>query len=214
MPRQMSSRARGWCARTEPTFPAINEFRMSCDHYYANPHDLELKKFAVVYHVDNFNVRVHKLIENVYRLLGLVVDVDPTRRPAPGELSFREEVRNGLRERKLPTIMKALSAFEENRWIKEAVKARNLFVHQYREELGWSQLFPRDRFREPEDSIARAIRRMDQATDLDRYAARKIADLSNTLEVVRVFRDRLFQIFLENVPRLGSEVGEGREKKK
>lgn len=190
----------------------INEFRMSCDHYYANPDDLELKKFAVVYHVDNFYVRVHKVVENVYRLLGLMVGVDPALRPAPGERSAREAVRGRLRERKLQAIIKPLGAFEESRWIKEAVRARNLFVHQYREEPGWSRLHPRDRFQEPEDSMARAIRRIDQATDLDRYAARKIADLSKTLEAVRAFRDEFFQIFQENVPRLASRRGESHQK--
>lgn len=183
---------------------------MACDHYYSNPDDLELKKFAVVYHVDNFNVRVHKLVENIYRLLGLMVDVDPTRRPAPGDPSLRESVRSGLRERKLQRIVKLLGSFEGNRWVQEAVKARNLFVHQYREEHRWSRVFPRDRFREPEDPMTRAIRRIDQATDLDRYAARKIADLSKTLEAVRAFRDELFQIFQENV--LASEIGERHQK--
>ena len=46
----------------------IGEFRMACEHYYVGPSFLRLKKFAVVYHVDNFYVRVHKLIENVYGL--------------------------------------------------------------------------------------------------------------------------------------------------
>jgi len=192
----------------------INEFRLAYDHYYSNPDDLELKKFAIVYHTDNFYVRVHKLIENIYRLLGLMVDLIPTRRPRPGEPSLRESVRSGLRERKLQKIVRLLGSFEGNRWIQEAVKARNLFVHQYREEREWAQLFPQDRFREPEDPIARAIRGIDQATDLDRYAAQKIADLSKTLEVVRDFRDKLFNTSQENVPRLAREVGESGERRK
>lgn len=190
----------------------INEFRMACDHYYSNPDHLELKKFAAVYHVDNFYIRVHKLIENIYRLLGLTVDVDPTLRPAPGDPSLRGEIRGGLRERKFQAIMEPLAAFEKNKWIKAAVEARNLFVHRYREEHGWSQLQPKNRFREPGDSMARAIRRIDQATDLDRYAERKVADLSKTLEAIRLFRDKLFQIFQEKLPQLASASGKTESK--
>jgi hypothetical protein len=119
---------------------------------------------------------------------------------------IRESIRSGLRQRKLQSIAKLLESFEGNKWVNGAVKARNLFVHRYREECAWSQLFPQNRFQEPDDPMARTIRRIDQATDLDRYAGAKIADLSKMLEVVRAFRDKVFKAFQENLLRLARDV--------
>lgn len=114
----------------------IDEFRMAYEHYYSGSSFLRLKKFVVVYNVDNFYVRVHKLIENLYRLLGQLVDLDPGRAPKPGEPSFRKQVR---------------------------------------------------------------VRRIDEATDLDRYAARKVDELSRTLEPIRVFREQIFHVLLDKL---------------
>lgn len=91
----------------------IGEFRMACEHYYVDPSLLRLRKFAVVYHVDNFCVRVHKLIENVYGLLGLLVGLDPSRIPVPGESSFRKQVRDRLDERRLRPVIGVLDSLEE-----------------------------------------------------------------------------------------------------
>ena len=190
----------------------INEFTFTSDILYARPGDLELKKFAVVYHADNFYVRVHKLIENIYRLLGQVVGLDPKRRPSAGDPSLRDQVRSALAKRKLQGIIQILRSFEENRWIQRAVEARNLFVHHYREEPEWPMLTPSRRFREPEDPMARDLRRIDQATDLDRYALRKAAGLSRTLREIRRFRDRLFDFLHDEYRRL-LPAGEARTQK-
>jgi hypothetical protein len=170
----------------------ISEFRMACDQYYADVTRLELKKFAIVYHLDNFYVRVHKLIENVYGLLAHVAGLDPDVRRGKGEAPLRSQVRSGLVKRKFGAIAERLRRFEENRWIREAVGARNVFVHRYRDEPEWPMLHASHRFREPEDAMARSVRRIDQATDLDRYAARRISDLSLTLRVIRQFREEIF----------------------
>jgi hypothetical protein len=169
----------------------INEFQAAHETLYRDPDNLELKKFAIVYHVDNFYVRVHKLIENVYRLLALAVGLDFTRRRRQGEPSLRKEVREGLSSRKLQKVFDCLRTFEENKWVHRAVEARNLFVHEYREESEWPMLHPRDRFQEPEDPMARYLRRIDQGTDLDRFAARKANELSQALRATRRFRDRI-----------------------
>jgi hypothetical protein len=178
----------------------INEFQLAHETIYHDPENLELRKFAVVYHVDNFYVRVHKLVEDIYRTLALVVGLDPTRRAPQGELSFRERVRRGLHKRRLTAISESLRAFEEDKWVKRAVDARNLFVHQYREEPEWPMLHPSERFREPDDSLARDLRRIEQGTDLDRYAARKADELSKTLRAIRRFRDHLLQVLCDALP--------------
>src|SRR5882724_1882551 len=43
----------------------IDELGMSYQLHYGEPEALARKKFAVVYHTDNFYVRIHKLLENV-----------------------------------------------------------------------------------------------------------------------------------------------------
>lgn len=184
----------------------IDEFRMAYEHYYSGSSLLRLKKFAVVYHVDNFHVRVHKLIENAYGLLGLLVGLDPGRGPVPGEASFRKQVRDRLDEWRLKPIIGALDSFGKNELIKKAVKGRNLFVHQFREEHEWPLLGPEARIREPleqevlkeEDPLAWEVRRMEQASDLDRYAAGMVDELSRTLEQIRVLRQELFQVLVDN----------------
>lgn len=184
----------------------LNEFTTAYEVLYRDPEHLGLKKFAVVYHTDNFHVRVHKLRETVYRLLALVVGLDHTRRPAPGDLSHqREQVRNGLHRQQLRVIAEALRAFESNRWIKQAVEARNLFVHKFRNEPEWPMLGPAARLHEFEadpDDLAEEIRRLTESDDLDRYAERKAEDLLQTLETIRTFRDSLYEVFLDELVKL------------
>ena len=175
----------------------VNEFQQAYERLYQDPENLELKKFAVVYHLDNFYVRVHKYVEIIYRILALVVGLDPTRRQRPGELPFRERVRNGLGMRQFTVVSESLRKLEDDKWIKGAVDARNLFVHQYREEPEWPMLHPGDRFSEPEDPLARDVRRIEQGTDLDRYAARKTDELLKTMRAIRRFRDKLYNILHE-----------------
>lgn len=182
----------------------LNELKTAHEVLYRDPEHLALKKFAVVYHADNFYVRVHKLVENVYGLLALMVGLDHSRRPSPGELSRKEPVRRGLERRRFGAIAAALRAFEENRWVKEAVEARNLFVHQYREEPRWPMLAPEGRLREFEggqDAAGELVRGL-EARDLGLYADRKAEELLETLGVIREFRAKLLAILEEEVASL------------
>lgn len=190
----------------------IGEFRMACERYDEEPSLLRLKKFAVVYHVDNFYVRVHNLIENVYRLLGVLVDLEPGRVPVPGESSFRNQVRDRLNDRRLEPIMRVLDSFRKTELIKKAARARNLFVHQFREEQEWPMLGAEARLIEPleqevlkrEDPLAWEVRRIEQASDLDRYAARMVDELSRTLEPIRMLRHEFIQVLGEKIDELPS----------
>lgn len=66
-------------------------------------------------------------------------------------------------------------------------------------------LGPEDRIREPleqevlkeEDPLAWEVRRMEQASDLDRYAAGMADELSQTLEQIRVLRQELFRVLAD-----------------
>lgn len=163
-----------------------------------------LLRNSLVYHADNFYVRVHKLVENVYGLRALTVGPDHSRRPAPGELSRKGQVRRGLERRWFRPMAAALRAFEENRWVKGAVEARNLFVHQYREEPRWPMLSPESRVREFEggqDAVGELIRGL-EAGDLGVYADRKAGELLETLGVIWEFRGKLLAIFEEEVASL------------
>lgn len=182
----------------------LNEFKTAYEVLYRDPKDLGLKKFAIVYHTDNFHVRAHKLIENVYGLLGLVVGLDPTKRPAPGDPQLREQVRNSA---KPEAIVSRLNAFQGNSWMKQAVEERNRFVHRYREEpeWEWSMLAPVSRTLELEhndDIMARELRQMAEPNLLDGYADRKADDLLQTLEVIQNFRDDLEIAFLDEFVKL------------
>ncbi len=182
----------------------LNEFKTAHEALYRDPEDLALKKFAIVYHADNFYVRVHKLVENVYGLLALTVGLDYSRRPVAGERSRKESVKRGLERRRFGAMAAALRAFEENQWVKGAVEARNLFVHQYREEPRWPMLAPEGRVREfegGEDAVGEEIRRLTEADDLDRYANRKAEELLETLGVVREFRMEVLAVLEDEVAR-------------
>jgi hypothetical protein len=179
----------------------INEFAMAVHTHYAEPRDLELKKFAVVYHTDNFYVRVHKLIENAYGLAALTVGLDPEQKPSRGERNFRRRVREALGRANLHGIRRVLEEFVANPQIDQAVTARNRFVHFFREELDWAMLSHADRFQEPDDPMARDVREIAQVSQLDIYAEGKREELVRTLTVVREFRDSL----LDEASRMDSD---------
>src|SRR5438128_9725047 len=76
----------------------VDELRTAYQVLYEAPEHLARKKFAVVYHTDNFYVRTHKLLENV---LALSVGLDLDAKPTPGMPSRRENLRNALAFRRL-----------------------------------------------------------------------------------------------------------------
>lgn len=178
----------------------INELLLGYQVLYHEPEDLALKKFSVVYHTDNFHVRVQKLIDNVYRLLALVVGLDPTRKV--GTKETKEQVSQGLYRLRLEPIAEALRDFERNEHIKQVVEARNLFVHHYREE------HPESRLHEVTagDTVAEQVRRLTEAGDLDRYADRKANQLERTLNAIQRFRDRFDNVFTDELSKAVSAL--------
>lgn len=159
----------------------LNEFRTAYRLLYRDKKDLALKKFSIVYHTDNFYVRVHKLIEDIYALLGLTVGLDPKRKPRAGTLSRRQQVWQVLNQPGLGTIASTLRGFENYRLVKRAVEARNMFVHLYREEpqheWRWAMLAPVSRlqeFTEDPDEIEAELRRVSEPEHLDDYADQKL----------------------------------------
>lgn len=187
----------------------LNEFETAYRVLYRDPPMLALKKFAIVYHTDNFHVRVHKLLENVYGLLGLLVGVDPAERPDRREPPKRQRVSEALDPRK----RKILQEFEGNGLVRHAVEARNRFVHLYREEpktakgfeWRWAVLGPESRIREFQggpDEISEELRRITDASVADDYADAKVKELVRTLEVIQTLRDELYNVFLSDVTDL------------
>lgn len=170
----------------------INEFTMAYRCYYSQPEDLELKKFSIVYHTDNFYVRVHKLIENTYGLLSVMLGMDPTRRPDKKEPGLREQVRERLKQTGLLQVWKIIAAFEGNDAVLQVVKARNLFVHRFREERKWPMLGAGRRYQDDDDSMAKDIQEIEQLPQLDNFAKQKFDEFVAVLDIIRDFRDRLF----------------------
>jgi hypothetical protein len=184
----------------------INEFLIGYQLLYERVEDIALKKFSIVYHIDNLYVRVRKLIENVYGMLALTVGLDLGKRVSFGDK--REHVRNAVYRLRLEQVAKTLRDFEDNEHVKQAVEARNLFVHHYREEPKWTILHPESRLREltPKDTVGEQVRVMTEAGDLDRYADRRADDARRMLYAIRRVRDRLHEVLTEALSKVVSEL--------
>lgn len=176
---------------------------------YQGGEHLSLKKFSIVYHTDNFYVRVHKVIEDVEALLALLGGVDPARRPRKGDPSRREAMEKALKTVGRLTSLQTLRQVRENTLIKEAVEARNMFVHLYRHEPDsewrWAMLAPEARIREYDhgpDVLAEELRRLAEPEHLDNYADERANRLLETLRVIQEFRDRLYGVVLRDVAEL------------
>ena len=182
----------------------LNEFSMAVE-MYSEPESLPIKKFALVYHTDNYNVRVHKLVANLFVLLAYTCKVG-RRTPEDPEGPFRSLVIRNLRECGLGGVAQRVRAFQGSKYIMPAVDDRNRFVHSYRVEPEWPSLRPTERYDDTEDELAVKIRQIDQTTDLDRYAKRKVGELTKALEAIRTFRDDLFQLFLKRYDDLTAHV--------
>lgn len=187
----------------------IHELYTAFEALYADPDVLFRKKFAVVYHIDNFYVRVHKFMDNTYLLAEKVAGFNWESRRE--DRPTRKQVKDALRLRKLSSVSRALETFEKNKWIRQAMEARNLFVHLYRDEPNWRILLsPEGRFYESiggyEDLEAERICQITESPELDRYAELKAEKLLQTLSVIREFRDQLRNAFAENLVQLASTM--------
>lgn len=184
------------------------EFKTAYQVDYQGGEHLSLKKFSIVYHTDNFHVRVHKMIENIEALFALLGGVDPTRRPRKGEPSRRELMETALGTERRVTL-RLLRQFRENDLMKRAVEARNRFVHLYRDEPDvewrWAMLAPAARIREYDhgsDKLAEELRRLAEPEHLDGYADEQADRLLEALRVIQLFRDRLWGFLLQDVAEL------------
>jgi len=90
-----------------------NEFILSSRSFYREASELNVRKFVILYHVDNFNVRLSKLVDNIHGLVGLTEKgADLTVYQTLGE------VRRRLDEFKLAAL------------VRSALRDRNRFVHE------------------------------------------------------------------------------------
>jgi hypothetical protein len=160
---------------------------------------LHLKRFSIIYHIDNFYVRVHKLINNLYTLMSLMVGLQPRKGESRGEFKTqREDLGRALRRRGIATMAELLDGFERNPLIVRAREARNLFVHGYGAELvpKWEATLGVEARLGGDvsegDEIGRLIRQITQDEDLTRFGDERADELLQTLMVIRDFRDRLY----------------------
>jgi hypothetical protein len=186
----------------------LNEFKQSYEVLYRAEH-LALKKFSIVYHADNFNVRVHKVNESVEALLALLGGIDPKRRSRRGEPSRRELVEDALKRDGRGAALKLIRRFRERPPITRAIEARNVFVHIYRDEpeCDWrgAMLTPADRIRHlqrADDPFERGLRRIVDTPHVDAYADTQADELLAALEDVRQLRDDLYGVLLGDLSAL------------
>lgn len=173
----------------------LNEFKTG----YQLAQTLNAKKFSIVYHTDNFNMRIYKLMEDVEALLALVGGREPRRAPRKCEPSRREFVEALLKEQGLASILHLLRRFRERPLVKAAIEDRNRFVHSYRDEPDhewrWKMLVPAARLRdygETADQLAKELKRLAEPALVDDYADAKADVLLDTLREVQEFRDALY----------------------
>lgn len=186
----------------------LNEFKVSYEVVYRAEH-LALKKFSIVYHTDNFNVRVHKVNENVEALLALLGGIDPKRRSRKGEPSRRELVEDALRGDNRRSTLDLIRRFRERPPIKLAIEARNAFVHIYRDEpeRDWrgGMLAPAARIRDhgsAHDPFEQELRRLVDPPHVDAYADAQADRLLEALQDVWQLRDDLYGVLLGDLAAL------------
>jgi hypothetical protein len=179
----------------------VDELRTAYEVLYAEPRHLARKKFAVVYHIDNFYVRVHKLLEDLHGLLALMVGLAPDAKPTPGSVPRRLSLTRAFDKWGLTRVDARLRRFEDDGAIRAAREARNFFVHRYRDEPKWPALEPASRLLEFEDTdeSERMIRRELEPTEIDRYADRKTAEFDRIVELIGTLRADLYEICLREI---------------
>lgn len=192
----------------------LNEFTTAHETLYARPEFLHSKKFAIVYHIDNFNVRVHKVRENVYQLLALVAGLDHSERPRRGGRPRSDQVKDALHRVGLARVGELLRDFEGDPRVRAAMDDRHRFVHQFREE-GEKTLEAPERLRlltAEEDPIARGLRWLVEQEPIDRYADGWLADSRAVLDSARDLRGRLDFELLRQVAESARRVPAARRR--
>ncbi|MBI2204395.1 MAG: hypothetical protein HYU41_11160 [Candidatus Rokubacteria bacterium] len=182
----------------------VNELSLACETLYEG--NLTLKKFAVVYHTDNFNVRLHKISENAHTLVALTVGLNPGARGPVGGIPLKEQLRRALSKRRILGLSEVMTEFENSDIIRNAIEARHAFVHRYRDEPARG-FGARDRYAwlpEPKDDpLAEAVRLLSE-TGIDLYGKQRAEGLAAAIEPVRTLRRRLFTVAAREVLRLGT----------
>lgn len=186
----------------------LNEFKLSYEVNYRAEH-LALKKFSIVYHTDNFNIRIHKVNENVESVLALLGRIDPKRRSRKGEPSRRERVEQALERHNRRAILDLIRQFRERPPIKHAIEERNAFVHIYRDEpeRDWrgGMLSPAARIGDharAQDRFETELRHIVDHPHLDDYADARADELFSALQDVRQLRDDLYFVLLSDLAAL------------
>ena len=195
---------------------ALNEFKSG----YQLAENLNAKKFSIVYHTDNFNMRVYKLMEDVEALLALVGGRDPRRAPRKSGPSRREFVEALLGEQGLPSILRLLRGFRERPLVKAAIEDRNRFVHSYRDEPDhewrWKMLVPAARLRDYDgttDHLAQELKRLAEPALVDDYADAKADVLLHTLTDIQEFRDQFYgNVLAELAARIPTQTAAVQER--
>ncbi len=169
-----------------------NEFILSSRSFYREASELNVRRFVVLYHVDNFNVRLHKLVDNLYRLVSLTEEGADL--PAYPVLS---EVRRRLTE------------FKQAMPVRSALDDRKRFVHEYRElpaGKGWDLFAPAVRLESISDPDEEMTRHAMDTGPIDEFARRKISEFREMLDLVCGLRNSCFDCLASAVVERASEV--------
>lgn len=90
--------------------------------------DFYFLRFALIYHVDNVDFRVHAYREKVFKLIDCFLGRDDRRQDIPGG-DFHKKLLDALARRGLGRVVTLLNGLRQDFTISAALDRRNLFVH-------------------------------------------------------------------------------------
>jgi len=90
--------------------------------------DFYFQRLALIYHVDNVDLRVHAYREKVFKLIDCFLGREKGRQDVPGG-DFHKKVLDGLAQRGLGRVVTLLNRLGRDFTISSAIDRRNLFVH-------------------------------------------------------------------------------------
>lgn len=157
----------------------LEEMDQSVGTLYAD--HLELKRLALVYHIDNFYFRIHAYREKLFRLVNhfLSLRVNDGGR-------FNQRIIGALRGRGLHALMQLLRRFDRDRVLREAIDLRHLLVHAIARRE-WPTVTTGRRL--DDRMLAKSeIYVLDRVTDLDRLYETRQRRLGRILSRLEQFR--------------------------
>lgn len=152
---------------------------------FSYPENPYLQRLALIYHMDNVDVRVHAYREKIFKLVDCFLGRSEHRRDAPGT-NFNKQVCDALSQRHCGKVITVLNRLSREVRIKSALERRRLFVHGLARR-DWALLEASHRIDE-QISEPGPITDLEQQANLVALQQQRIADVDSLCELLAQFR--------------------------